>query len=115
MTISRSVPRRFTSTLWSKSLSARCGAGRERGGVRGAVHREVEPAPALVDREAEPLQPALVGDRQRHQRRGRAAGGLDRVGEILEAADGAGHGDHLRAARRRAPGRRRSRGRGWRR
>ena len=62
------------------------------------MHGEIEPAPALVDREAEPLQPAGVGDRERHQRRGRATGGLDRVGEILEPADGAGHGDHLRAA-----------------
>ena len=49
-------------------------------------------------REAEPLQAALVGHRQRHQRRVRAAGGLDRVGEVLEAADGARQRDHLVAA-----------------
>ena len=85
------MPRRLTSTLGSKSLSARCGGRGERGGVGGAVDGEVEPAPALVDGEAEALQAAVVGERQRHQGRGRAAGGLDRVGEILEAADGAGH------------------------
>ena len=64
----------------------------------GAVDGEVEPAPALVDGEAEALQAAVVGEREGHERGGRAAGGLDGVGELLEAADGAGEGDHLVAA-----------------
>ena len=49
-------------------------------------------------REAEALQAAVVGERERDERGGRAAGGLDRVGELLEAADGAGHRDDLGAA-----------------
>ena len=54
-------------------------------------------------REASRCKPALVGDRQRHQRRRRPAGRLDRVGQLLEPADGARHADHLRARRAERP------------
>ena len=72
--------------------------GGEGRGVGGRVHHEVEAAPALVEREAEALQAAVVGEREGDERGGRAAGGLDVVGELLEAADGAGERDHLVAA-----------------
>ena len=98
------MPCRFTSTLAVEVLVGDMRRRGQRRGVGGAVHGQVEPAPALVDRQAEPLQPALVGQRQRHQRRRRPAGGLDRVGEVLEAADGAGQGDHLGAAGAERPG-----------
>ena len=62
----------------------------------GIGDEDVELAPALVDRAAEPVDAAHVGEVERHEGR-RAARRLDLVVEFLEAADRAGDRDDVRA------------------
>jgi len=71
--------------------------GRERRGVGGGVHHEIETTPALADRHRQALHAGLVGERKRHQRRVRSASGDDRVGQFLETTYGAGECHHLMA------------------
>ena len=65
----------------------------------GIAEQDVELAPALVDRGAEPVEGVVILEVERHERRGRA-GGADLVVELLERALRAGERDHMRAGAR---------------
>lgn len=69
----------------------------------GIADQDVELLPPLVDRGPEAVDRLVVGEIDRHKRR-LAAGGTDLVIELLEPADGAGDGDHMRAFGRKGPG-----------
>ena len=68
----------------------------------GIGDQDVELAPALVDRAAQPVDAGHVGEVERHQRRLALAvrrARLDLVVELFQPADGARHRDHMRAGR----------------
>ena len=80
---------------------------RHRAQHAGIAEERIEPAPALEDRGAEPVERVEILEVQRHQR-GLAARLADFVVGFLEPAHGARHQDHMRAGRRQRDGRRAS-------
>ena len=80
-------------------LRLEMGERRQRAEHAGIGDEDVELAPALVDRPAEPVERGIIGDVARHQRGGRA-GRADRVVELLERALGPRQCDHMRAGPR---------------
>ncbi len=77
--------------MWGRGESGPSGAG--------VAEQGVEPAPAVVDRAAEPVERVEIGKVERNQRcAGAGRRGADFVVEFLEPALGARDRDHMRAA-----------------
>src|SRR6185437_12322220 len=66
----------------------------------GGVHQDVDPAMAAVELGAQRIEAVGLRQVDRHQRRRRAAGGADRIVELLQRALRAAERDHLGAGRR---------------
>ena len=89
----------LTAIRLSHSLGSIWDKRRQRAEHAGIADQDVEPLVTLVERERQPRNAVAVLHVQRHQR-GRAAGCLDLVVELLEPADGARNGDDMRAGLR---------------
>ena len=89
----------LTAMTSSQSFGSTWASGDERPEHAGIADQHVEPAVALVERQRQPVDAVEVLQVERHQRR-RAAGGLDRVVELLQPADGARDRDHMGAGLR---------------
>ena len=67
--------------------------------LAGIADQPVEVTPAIKDHASQPVDAVTLAQIERHKRAGPARL-LDRVVEVFESADGAGDGDHMRAAAR---------------